>query len=329
MILIRAQITMEQILRPCAWHTGSTPLSVNEHFLGKRTDLSRLWQEAGAAAWGPSAWLGGMQDLQPQHRRARLQREPLTPAGRMLGMQPLLHAPHVSMTAGAPGRLLKHKIRSEPVVGFPPALRQRVLQTKFEKENEDEMLPHLRSHPSSLPSYSGSTFQRAVCSTALQTSCGNPHAGLCTGTSSRHHRRPSSPSQVEQAGSCMGDGSTCRGQRTVKLHKKCTISIFPPVPRALDHALPCHTSPHPSVSPRECARRIHVLTRSKANTNCWVLTSLAFLFVSRLNGLRLLMQLHWEILQTLDPERPHFIQLLQLQMAAPSQSVRAGGFKPR
>lgn len=39
------------------------------------------------------------------------------------------------------------------------------------------------------------------------------------------------------------------------------------------------------------------------------------------------MQMRWEILQTLDPERPRFIQLLQLQIAAPSQSVRGGGFK--
>lgn len=39
------------------------------------------------------------------------------------------------------------------------------------------------------------------------------------------------------------------------------------------------------------------------------------------------MQLHWEIVQTLDPEHPHFIQLLTLQVAALSQSVPAGRFK--
>lgn len=39
------------------------------------------------------------------------------------------------------------------------------------------------------------------------------------------------------------------------------------------------------------------------------------------------MQMRWEILQTLDPKRPRFIQLLQLQIAAPSQSVMGGGFK--
>lgn len=243
---------MEQILPACAWHTGSTGFlkQMNKSV----TSLAEAALRGGWCSWaGPlcmAGWDAGPAAATSQGRSAaRATHTRGDDAGDAAQQPALLHTPHVSMTACKLGHLLKHKIRRrESVVGFSPTLRQQVLQTKLEKENENEMLAHLCSHPGSLPSYSGSTFQWAVCSTALQTRCINPHAELCTGTSSWHHRHPSSPSQVERVlESCMGDGSTCRGQRTVKLHYEWTISIFPPAPTpSPEHRITlCLVPPHP------------------------------------------------------------------------------------
>ena len=147
-----------------------------------------------------------------------------------------------------------------------------MLRTKFEKENKNEMLPHLCSHPGSLPSYSGSMFQGAACSTALQTRCVNPRAGLCTHTSSPASltslipfpgsTKRSEQRAVRETGAHVGG----KGQLNPTTESPSSSSYLRPShPRSTGrspsneqpharqwgHALPCPASPHPSISPKE------------------------------------------------------------------------------
>lgn len=97
------------------------------------------------------------------------------------------------------------------------------------------MLPHLCSHPGSLPSYSGSTFQGAVCSTALQARCVNPRAGLCTHTSS-----PASPtSLIPFPGSAKSSEQRVAGEMGAHVGGKGQLN-------PMIEALSSSSHPHPS-----------------------------------------------------------------------------------
>lgn len=162
--------------------------------------------------------------------------------------------------------------------------------------------------PRLTPSYPGSPFSGAVCSTALQMRGVNPC--VCT-----HRSSLASLTWLIPA----GEQSTHCRQSRIKPYSWSSMLTFPWHPfhpvRAPGSAVGSHWAlsclTPPSTSLKDWARRGKILRSWKTNIKCWALISLAFCFVFQLNPLRLSTQ-SWEILETLNSKRPHFTCCLWL-----------------
>lgn len=176
-------------------------------------------------------------------------------------------------------------------------LRSQILQTKRKKKlNSTSVLT-----PRLPPSHSGSPFSGALCFTALQMRGVNPC--VCTHRSSL----PSLTSLIppgEQ--SSPGDGAHSVGKAESHPEALCSSCPGTHSPLRAPHSALGSLLPQPSQHLlKEGARRGKTLRGWKASVKCWVLISLPFLLVFQLNPLRLSTQ-SWEILETLNPECPHF-----------------------